>query len=169
MKTFLAFSLALFFPCSLSWSACWKESDHLGKRKLFFKTIFDTPKKEVFFWLVDPSKLQRWLGSFSNHKKSKTPNNPFGVGHVRRYSAPFINVTLVDETITQYNTYSQIQYKATPSPFMNNHLGDMCLKTLSNGKTLFEWHISFDSNFLTAKFIQLYIRFSLWRLHESLR
>jgi len=166
MKTLL--TLYLLFNYSVSWSNCWKESDHLGKRKLFFKTIFDTPKKEVFFWLVDPSKLKNWLGPFSTYQKSKIPKSPFDAGHIRRIGIPFLNLTIVDETIIKHNAYNHIQYKATPSPFMNNHLGDMCLKKLSNGKTLFEWHISFDSDFLTAKFIQLYIRFSLWRLHQSL-
>ena len=167
MKTLFTFSMALFFICPLAWSECWKESDHLGKRKLFFKTILNNPKKEVFFWLVDPNKLKRWLGPFSNQQSSKDPKVPFGVGHVRRVQDPLLKLTLVDETIAQYNAHNHIQYKASPSPFMSNHLGDMCLKTLSNGKTLFEWHVSFDSSFLTAKFIQLYIRFSLWRLHQT--
>ena len=103
MKTLFTFSMALFFICPLAWSECWKESDHLGKRKLFFKTILNKPKKEVFFWLVDPNKLKSWLGPFSNQQSSKDPKAPFGIGHVRRVQDPLLKLTLVDETIAQYN------------------------------------------------------------------
>ena len=168
MKTLLVFSLYLFFNCSLLWSSCWKDDEHSGERQLFFKTFFDSPKKDVFFWLVDPSKIKRWLGPFSNHKLSKDPKTPFNVGHVRRISAPLLGFKVVDEEVTKYNPHSHIQYKASPSPFMKNHLGDMCLKTVSQSRTMLEWRISFNSSFLTTKFIQLYIRFSLWRLHQSL-
>ena len=166
MKTFLA--LFLFFNLSLAWSSCWDNKEHSGERQLFFKTFFNKPKKELFFWLVDPSKLKSWLGPFSNHKSSKEAKSPFGLGHVRRISAPILGFKVIDEEITKYGPHNHIQYKGSPSPFMKDHIGDMCLKTVSQSKTMLEWRISFNSNFLTAKFIQFYIRFSLWRLHQSL-
>ena len=166
MKNFLA--LFLVFNASLAWPSCWENKEHIGERQLFFKTFLEKPKEELFFWLVDTSKLKNWLGPFSNYKSSKEPKSPFGIGHVRRVSAPILSFKIIDEEITKYRPYKHIQYKGSPSPLMKDHIGDMCLKTVSQSKTMLEWRISFNSNFLTAKFIQFYIRFSLWRLHQSL-
>ena len=136
MKNLLV--LFIFFNLPLAWSSCWENKEHPGEQQLFFKTFFDKPKEELFLWLVDTSKLKNWLGPFSNHKTSKEPQNPFGIGHVRRVSVPFLGIKVIDEEITKFKPYNHVQYKGSSSPFMKDHIGDICLKTVSQSKTMLE-------------------------------
>ena len=119
MKNFLALFLVL--NASLAWPSCWENKEHIGERQLFFKTFLEKPKEELFLWLVDTSKLKNWLGPFFNYKSSKEPKSPFGIGHVRRASAPILGIKIIDEEITKYGPFNHIQYKGSPSPFMKDH------------------------------------------------
>lgn len=134
---------------------CLPVGDKVGAKEIILqKELYGTPE-QVFAWISDLPKIQKWLGKFNDQVQSSISTNPYDVGHVRRIKAPFVGVT--DETITIFNQPWHVRYRATKSSMLKNHYGDMLLFNSGTNKTDLLWVIKYDSKYKSDKFLNWFI------------
>jgi len=119
---------------------CYPTPKALGKLKMSVDLYYDVSPKVLFRWLTEVPKVSYWLGNFKVKVIGK--DCPYGVGHVRRLTAPFIGD--VDETITIYQPAKYIRYRVSKSKLMKDHIGEIEL-TPKNGGTQLKWRISYNA------------------------
>jgi hypothetical protein len=135
---------------------CIRPSKKRGRREIILTRTLDTTPENVFPWLYEIEKIQKWLGNFKTKVTGVAPNDPFGNGNVRRIVAPFVGIT--DETYTIIDDKKfHIRYRVTKSKYMKNHIGDMLLFRDGKNKTQFIWVISYDSLFKSPRFQRWFI------------
>jgi uncharacterized protein YndB with AHSA1/START domain len=143
----------------------------MGKNQVVFEEVFLAPRAKVFALFADHERFGRvWGGTFTRIKPGEDPNDPNGLGSVRKVRSQGLTF---EETIVTYRPGALIEYQVTKGSPIKNHLGHIEFSDAPGGGTHVRYSITFDPRIpLTGKLIESALRGS-WdkgkgRVMESL-
>lgn len=100
------------------------------------------PRDEVFDYLTNHFD-ELWQGKMDQVRKGDSPDEPLGLGFVRRMHTP---VGTLDEEIVRHDRPGLIEYTVIndDATTIHNHLGRLVLSEDGSGGTKLDYTVSFD-------------------------
>lgn len=104
---------------------------------------FNAPIERVWNDMSDHVSMGKIMGqNFTRIVDGKDPENPNGVGSVRRINVPLFGF---EETVRKSEKHSLIEYQISKGTPLNHHYGTMVFKSLSADKTSLDYTIELGS------------------------
>ena len=114
---------------------------NLGKQRVEYNQYFAAPIEQVYAFMLDHDQFGRiWPGAIRRIKDAPAGDNPNGLGSIREIT---IGPMKFEETITNCEPHSVIEYQVTRGGPIKNHLGRMEFSE-KNGGTQLHYVIRFD-------------------------
>lgn len=101
----------------------------------------DVPRRKVFALFADHHRFGKLLGAPVKRIKDSHQADPNGIGSVRRIG---IGPVGLEETVTNFEPDSLIEYTITSMSPIRNHLGRIRFEDTPEGKTRVSYTISFE-------------------------
>lgn len=101
----------------------------------------DVPRRKVFALFADHHRFGKLLGAPVKRIKDSHQADPNGIGSVRRIG---IGPVGLEETVTNFEPDSLIEYTITSMSPIRNHLGQIRFEETPEGKTRVNYTISFE-------------------------
>ena len=104
---------------------------------------FNAPVSKVWADMSDHVSMGKIMGQkFTVLKKGNDPNEPNGVGSVRRINIPVFGF---EETVMKAEKEKVIEYTITKGTPLNHHYGTMHFKSLGDNKSSLDYTIELGS------------------------
>ena len=102
---------------------------------------FDIPRRKVFALFADHHRFGKLLGAPAKRIRDSHQADPNGIGSVRKIG---IGPVGLEETVTNFEPDSLIEYTITSMSPIRNHLGRIRFEDTSEGRTRVNYCISFE-------------------------
>lgn len=102
---------------------------------------FDVPRRRVFALFADHHRFGKLLGAPVKRIKDSDQADPNGIGSVRKIG---IGPVSLEETVTNFEPDSLIEYTITSMSPIRNHLGRIRFEDTPEGHTRVNYTITFE-------------------------
>lgn len=117
------------------------KSETMAMYRIEIDETFDVPRSRVFALFADHHRFGKLLGAPVKRIKDSDQADPNGIGSVRKIG---IGPVGLEETVTNFEPDSLIEYTITSMSPIRNHLGCIRFDDAPGGKTRVHYTISFE-------------------------